>query len=97
MAEAVGSLKIEADLGLDQAGPLREVLLGRRGAPLILDASQVERVSALCFQVLASARQTWAADGHPLDIVEPSPAFTAGLTLMGGSSWVAASQEDLLP
>lgn len=84
-------------LGLEQASPLRDALLARRGGPLTLDASQVERISALCFQVLASARQTWAADGHALAFADPSPAFNAGVTLMGAPDWAAASQEDILP
>ena len=92
-----GPMMLEPNLGLDHAAPLREALLARRGAPLTLDASQVERISALCFQVLASARQTWSADGHSLDFAGPSPAFTAGLTLMGASDWTFASQEDFLP
>lgn len=96
MSDAAQPLTLEANLGLEQAAPLREALLARRGAPLTLDASQVERLSALCFQVLASARQTWAADLQPLDFAEPSPAFTAGLTLMGASDWTSASQEDFV-
>ncbi len=97
MAETPEALPLEANLGLDRAAPLREALLARRGAPLTIDASQVERLSALCFQVLASARQTWAADGHTLEIADPSPDFTAGLALMGARAWTTSTQEDFLP
>ena len=94
---AADTLTLDACLGPDQATPLHEALLRRRGAPLAVDASQVERIGALCFQVLASARRTWAADGRPLHFETPSPAFTAGLSLMGGSDWAHAPQEDRLP
>lgn len=94
---AADALTLDASLGLDQAAPLHEALLRRRGAPLTVDASQVERISALCFQVLASARRTWAADGRPLLFAASSPAFTAGLSLMGASDWAHAPQEDRLP
>lgn len=97
MGQAAETLLLEPGLGLDQAASLRETLLGRRGGALTLDASQVERISALCFQVLASARQTWAADGHALAFADPSPAFITGVTLMGASDWAAAPQEDILP
>lgn len=97
MTELTQTLSLETTLGLDRAVPLREALLARRGAPLTIDASQVERISALSFQVLASARQTWVADGHALDITNPSPDFTAGLALMGATAWSPSTHEEFLP
>lgn len=90
------TLKLGSNLSLDQAAPLRDVLLGRRGAPLNLDASEVERLSGPCFQVLASARLTWDADGQPFAISATSPAFESGLALMGAAEWIRP-QEDPLP
>jgi len=89
------SLRLQSNLSLDQAAPLRDALLARRGGPLEIDASEVERLSGPCFQVLAAARQTWAADGHPLAFATPSTAFESGLTLMGGADWIR-TQEDIL-
>ncbi|HRD47693.1 MAG TPA: STAS domain-containing protein [Caulobacter sp.] len=89
-------LKLGPILGLDQASPLRDALLGRRGAPLTLDASDVERLSGPCFQVLASARVTWDADGKPFAFSSVSPAFENGLALMGAADWIRP-QEDCLP
>ena len=88
--------RLSPNLSLDQAAPLREALLARRGAALTIDASEVERLSGPCFQVLASARLTWDADGQPLDFAAASPAFEAGLALMGAAAWLPA-QEDILP
>jgi chemotaxis protein CheX len=89
-------LKLGSNLSLDQAGGLREALLSRRGAPLTIDASDVERLSGLCFQVLASARHTWDADGQPLAFTDASPSFENGLALMGAADWIRP-QEDRLP
>lgn len=89
-------LRLQSNLSLDQAAPLREALLARRGAPLQIDASDVERLSGPCFQVLAAARLTWQADGHPLAFATPSTAFETGLALMGAADWTRP-QEDVLP
>ena len=89
-------LKLGANLSLDQAGALREALLTRRGAPRAVDASDVERLSGPCFQVLASARVTWDADGQPFEFTNASPAFENGLALLGATDWTRP-QEDFLP
>ncbi len=90
------SFRLQPNLGLDQAAPLREALLGLRGAPLTIDASEVERLSGPCFQVLASARRTWETDGQSFAFSSPSPAFDSGLALMGAAHWTSP-QEDALP
>lgn len=89
-------LRLGTNLSLDQAGPLRDALLTRRGSPLAVDASDVERLSGPCFQVLASARLTWDADGQPFAITNASPAFENGLALLGAADWTRP-QEDCLP
>lgn len=87
--------RLQSNLSLDQAAPLREALLARRGAALQIDASEVERLSGPCFQVLAAARHTWAADGQPLAFAMPSTAFESGLALMGGADWIRTQEEIL--
>jgi chemotaxis protein CheX len=54
-----------------------------RGAPLVLEASAVERVTALGLQVLLSARLTWAADGAVLAVRAPSSPFQDAVRLSG--------------
>ncbi|WP_216361208.1 STAS domain-containing protein [Caulobacter mirabilis] len=88
--------KLPSNLSLDQAAPLREALLALRGAPLEIDASDVERLSGPCFQVLAAARKTWESDEQPFVFTAASPAFDKGLVLMGATAWISA-QEDRLP
>ncbi len=69
------ALVLPAVLDIQQAGPLRDDLLALRGQPLIIDGSAVERLGALCLQVLISAQQTWARDGFSLAIDRVSEAF----------------------
>jgi chemotaxis protein CheX len=76
-------LKLPAVLDVTCAGELAGQLRGLRGAPLVLDASAVERVSGLGLQVLLSARLTWAADGAPMAVSAPSFAFQDALSLSG--------------
>ena len=69
------ALQLPAVLDIQQAGPLREQLLGLRGQSVIVDGSAVGRLGALCLQVLISAQQTWARDGLSLVIDRASDAF----------------------
>lgn len=85
--------KLDARLTADHADTLRTALLGHRGAALTLDAGEVERLGGPCFQVLAAARKTWAADGQDLTFTQPSPAFAAGLAVLGAADWMP--QEDI--
>ena len=72
-------------LDMTAAGPLVAELLGHRGQPISLNAGNVRRLGGQCLQVLLSAQATWAADGHPFEIVDPSPEFAEGLALMGAT------------
>ena len=79
-------MTLPSELDIKAAAPLAAGLIAARGADLVLNASQVERVGAQCLQVMLSAAATWRADGLELTVAEPSPAFadavhTAGLDL----------------
>ena len=69
-------LALPAVLDIQSAEALRVQLLASRGQSLTLDGSAVERLGGLCLQVLLSARQTWAAEGHDLVVAPASEAFT---------------------
>ena len=75
-------------LGMEAAGPLAGELLACRGRPMRVDASAVERIGALCLQVLLSARKTWTADGVPMAVDQPSPNFQDALVLIGAPPFV---------
>jgi chemotaxis protein CheX len=77
------ALQLAEALDLVAAKPLAQLLLERRGASIVIDASAVQRVGAQCVQVLLSAASTWTADGHSLAIVNRSPGFVEGLELLG--------------
>ncbi|KQW82654.1 STAS domain-containing protein [Brevundimonas sp. Root1279] len=85
------SVQLPAVLDIQQAGPLREQLLGLRGQAVIVDGSAVERLGALCLQVLISAQQTWARDGLSLVIDRASEAFADQWNAFGAPA-VASGQ-----
>lgn len=77
------ALKLPAVLDLNAAAALRNDVLARAGAPLDLDASEVERVGGLCVQVLIAAANFWRATGHALRIVNATGAFRDDVRLLG--------------
>ena len=78
-------LALPAAINTGSIGALRTQLVERRGAPLELDASSVQRVGGLGLQVLLSAARAWAADGQHFAITKPSSAFTEMLRLTGAA------------
>lgn len=80
------TVRLKPALDLTAAAPLRAEFLAARGRPVRVDATDVERVGALCLQVLLSARATWIADGASFTLGERSPAFDAGLSTLGATS-----------
>lgn len=82
---------LPAILGMKEAGPVRDQLLGLRGKTVDLDGSQVERLGALGLQVLLSASATWRADGQRFRVVDASEAFRSSLALFGAASLTATN------
>lgn len=70
-------------LDMNAATPLAKELTALRGQPISLDGSQVERLGALCLQVLLASRETWRVDSQAFEIREPSPALQDAAALMG--------------
>ncbi|HYC96400.1 STAS domain-containing protein [Brevundimonas sp.] len=87
-------IALPAVLDIQSAEALRVQLLGARGRPLVLDGSAVERLGGLCLQVLLSARQTWAADGHGLVVNPASKAFTDQWNAFGAPAMAAGQPGD---
>ncbi|MGO9134013.1 MAG: STAS domain-containing protein [Methylovirgula sp.] len=75
--------KLAEVLDIKATVPLAEGLLARRGAELMIDASQVERLGAQSLQILLSAISTWQADGLSIEFIEPSEPFLQSLALFG--------------
>jgi chemotaxis protein CheX len=84
------SLPLDPVLDIKAVSLLAESLLAHRGSDIVIDAGQVERLGAQSLQVLLSAVATWRADGHLLEVANPSEAFTEGLRVFGvdDQSWL---------
>lgn len=80
---ALTDLRLPAILDLRSAASLARRLLARRGDPIRLDASGIERLGGLGLQVLLSARATWRADQLDFALVDPSEAFRADCAALG--------------
>jgi chemotaxis protein CheX len=83
------SIRLEPNLDIRAAAPLRETLLAHVGAPVALDAGHVSRLGALCLQVLLAAERDWSDREVPFTIRDPSPAFTETLRLFGAQEALA--------
>lgn len=84
---------LPAVLDIQQAAPLREELLALRGQAVVVDGSAVDRLGALCLQVLISAQQTWARDGLSLVIDQVSDAFASQWNAFGAPDAASARGE----
>ncbi len=82
-SDAPSVLPLPEYLELSAATPLARALLERRGAPIVLDASSVQRLGAQCIQVLLSAKRTWSEDRLPLTIVNCAPRMIEDLQTLG--------------
>jgi len=77
------AISLSPVLDLNAAGPLRGILLERRGERVSLDASGVRRLGGLCLQVLLAGAKTWADDGQTFEIAPRSLAFDEALAQFG--------------
>ncbi len=84
-------MQLAETLDLNAAEPLRQALASQRGAPLVLDGSQVVRLGGLCLQVLLSAHKTWAEDGLDLRLEQCSPMLLDQLRLFGAADLASDS------
>ena len=82
-------------LDLTVAAPLARDILARRGAPLEIDASSVQRLGGQCLQVLLSAAALWQVDEMAFSVTNPSDRFEADRALFGATTLtpMAASSE----
>ncbi|MET0746704.1 MAG: STAS domain-containing protein [Rhizobium sp.] len=76
-------ISLAAVLDLNEASMLRSKLVGLRGSNVVVDASSVERVGALCVQVIMAAAKTWDEDKLSFTFSKVSDAFQKTLQLIG--------------
>jgi chemotaxis protein CheX len=77
------SLSLAPILDLNEASALHGKLMGLRGSGLVIDASAVERVGALCVQVLMAGAKSWEEDNQSFTFAKVSDAFTKTTRLIG--------------
>ncbi|KQY26299.1 STAS domain-containing protein [Rhizobium sp. Root482] len=77
------SLSLAPILDLNEASALHGKLMGLRGSGLVIDASAVERVGALCVQVLMAGAKSWEEDNQSFTFAKVSDAFTKTTQLIG--------------
>lgn len=85
------ALILPAILDLRAAAPLHAELQTRAGAPLALDAANVERIGGLCLQVLIAAAAAWGAAGHAFEVVHATQSFCDDVRRMGAAELIPGS------
>lgn len=77
------TLSLAPVLDLNEATALHGKLMSLRGSNVAIDASAVERVGALCLQVLLAAAKCWDEDKQSFTFHKVSDAFTKTTQLVG--------------
>ncbi|MDE1992963.1 MAG: STAS domain-containing protein [Rhizobiaceae bacterium] len=77
------TISLAAVLDLNEASTLRGKLMALRGSNVTVDASGVERVGALCVQVIMAAAKTWDEDKLSFTFSKVSDAFQKTMQLIG--------------
>lgn len=80
---ATDALVLPEALDSLSAGGIKELLLARRGSPIVVDAGQVRRTGMQVMQILISAAQTWQADGQSYVVKNPTQEFLDTIALVG--------------
>lgn len=84
---------LPADMRGDSIGELFDTLKLCRGKPVVLDASATERMDTLTAQLFALVAKSWATDGQPFKIINPSEKVTATMTCLGLADLVDMESE----
>ncbi|MDR6754848.1 chemotaxis protein CheX [Mycoplana sp. BE70] len=77
------SLSLAPVLDLNEATALCDKLMALKGSDLAIDASAVERIGALCAQVLMAGAKTWEADSRAYTFTRASEPFLKTMQLIG--------------
>ncbi|MEZ5892630.1 MAG: STAS domain-containing protein [Parvularculaceae bacterium] len=76
-------VRLEGRLDMPAAARLVENMAERRGASIVIDASDVEHLGGQCLQVLLAAAACWRGDKAKIAYSDQSPAFTEALARFG--------------
>ncbi len=88
-------LMLAAELGIDQAGSLREQLAQRLDdtSPVLLDASEVQRVHTAAMQLFCLFCSDRRDAGREVRWQRPSPALRSAAALLGVTTLLQIAQE----
>ena len=78
-------LVLQQKLDLPAAAPLAEELKSRLGGDVVLDASEVTQIGALCLQVMLAAATSLKGAGHSLSLTNVNDRVVEQLAQMGFS------------
>lgn len=78
-------IELSKNLDLVAAPALLENLMRYKGQDILVDARQVQRMGAQCFQILLSAKKTWETERYDLNLANASADFVEAVALMGGN------------
>ncbi len=84
-------LTLPGVMDLRAAAPLKTDIDAHKGAPLDLDASQVERLGALCAQILIAAAAAWRSGDLSFRVLNASDAFRDDVARIGATQHVFGS------
>lgn len=79
----IKELSLAKVLDLNEATVLHGKLMAMRGSDVRIDASAVERVGALCVQVLMAGAKSWERDNCSYQFSKTSDAFSKTMQLIG--------------
>lgn len=82
------------DMRAGATGVLFDTLKTRRGEPVILDASAVERMDTLTAQLFAIAAKSWATDQQPFKIIQASEKLSSTMNRLGLGDLVDMEVDD---
>lgn len=76
-------IKLNEVVSGDAAEALSGEILGHRGSPLNIDASEVSRIDTPCIEVLLAASKLWSDEDQQLSYVQVSDNFEGALEILG--------------
>lgn len=88
-------VKLPAELGIEQAGSLRETLMKNLNdvRNVTLDATEIQRIHAAALQLFCMFCKDRRAAGRDVSWREPSLALRGAATLLGASTLLSLGQE----
>ena len=79
-------LQLPPVIDVSTAGALKTALVEALGGDMVLDGSAVQRVGGLGVQLLLSAERACQAAGGAFSLLDPSPALSEAVRLIGAQS-----------